>query len=646
MQKELSQLSGAGIRIGIIDSGYTPSSRHANVINGINLVEKESCLQADYTDRIGHGTACAGIIAKIAPEAELYSVKIFDQELVSDGDTLCAGIYWCVENGIKIVNLSLGTTDKDGVEQLKEACDFARDQNVIIVAAASNEGLESYPASYPTVFGVEAGKVRGNYDYYFDPSRPVQFIARGDRQRLDWIDGKQVFMGGTSFAAPYATALISLLLQRYPEISLDELEQKLKQHSLPHPPPLIDGKQLYSFPGATNSHSKPCIRLSDIYQQNDVRWIKKAVVFPYNKEMHSLIRFQDLLPFQIVHVVDVVGKRMIGKDSGEAIGAEPSGIVIQKNLEKCLLDCDTLILGHIDELGRIQKRDLLRETLELALRCNKNVYSLEPVTQERYPNLVAAFDKKNLHLNSPVITFSEFESMTRAFDWREKSQKPVVGVFGTSPQQGKFTTQLALRQELQKAGYKVGQLGTEHQSTLFGFDFTFPNGYGSRQNVQIPMDLHIPLLQSAMVGIEREDPHIVIVGGQSGLIPYNYSEKSPAYTLPSLVLLMGTLPDAYILVVNSIDDMDFIQANIDVLKAIGKGETILLVFSDKTKGVQGRIGKSYIGQEPLTVEEINEITNSFEHQFCIPATEIISEAGRQKMVLAVEDFFENDSRNQ
>ena len=118
---------------------------------------------------------------------------------------------------------------------------------------------------------------------------------------------------------------------------------------------------------------------------------------------------------------------------------------------------------------------------------------------------------------------------------------------------------MVLRRELQKLGYKVGQVGTEHQSALFGFDFTFPNGYDGHHNIQIPMDLHITLLHSVMAGIEHNDPHIIIVGGQSGIIPYSYAEKSQGYTLSSLIMIMGTVPDAYILVVNSIDELDYID---------------------------------------------------------------------------------------
>jgi hypothetical protein len=56
---------------------------------------------------------------------------------------------------------------------------------------------------------------------------------------------------------------------------------------------------------------------------------------------------------------------------------------------------------------------------------------------------------------------------------------PVLGVFGTSASQGKFTLQLALRRRLLQLGYEISQVGTEHHAALFGMDLAFPMGHGS-----------------------------------------------------------------------------------------------------------------------------------------------------------------------
>jgi uncharacterized NAD-dependent epimerase/dehydratase family protein len=647
---DFSTCTAKNVRIGIIDSGYSPGKHKIRIGDGINLstngsVNSEVKLNKDYTDNIGHGTACAGIIHKKAPESEIFPVKIFNTELVSDIDKLTKAIEWCIKNKLHIINLSLGTTETENKNKLQEICDIALSKSIFIIAAISNDKQESYPAALSNVYGVNAGKVRGKYDYYFDQKSPIQFIARGDRQRLDWIDGKQIFLGGTSFAAPHITAIVALIIQKYPDISFVELNRLLKKYSLTETPLLVDGNEFYNIPGVTKAQTKPGEKLANIHQQNNIKWIKKAVIFPYNKEMHSLVRYKDLLPFQILHIVDVVGKRTIGKDSGEIIGDNKSGIIVEKKIDNCLKEVDTIILGYLDEISRIKKRDVLKEILELAIEHKKNVYSLTPVTKENYPEQFSKFKDKKLHISSPVISYSDFENITKTFDWRIPSKKPVIGVFGTSPQQGKFTSQLALRQELQKLGYKVGQLGTEHQSALFGFDFTFPNGYDGQHNIRIPMDLHITLLHSVLAGIENMDNHITIVGGQSGIIPYSFAEKSQGYTLSSLILILGTQPDAYILVVNSVDEMEFIQENINVLKGLGRGETILLVFSDKKKEILNTFGRSSIVNQQLNRDEIQELTKKLEDRFGIPATEVISDGGRKRMAVTVENYFSDDSNS-
>ena len=629
----LSDLTGVGTRIGVIDSGFNASHKNVHVLNGTSFCNGDQ--DSNYKDMIGHGTACIGVIHSKAPNAEFLPVKIFESELITTMDILCKAIYWCVEHHCRIINLSLGTLDERNSDILKEACDFAHKHQTFIVAATSNDGQPSIPASFPNVFGVAGGKVSGKFDYFFDPHEKIQFVARGDRQRLDWLVGKQIFMGGSSFAAPHVSGLIALIIEKYDGITFNDLTEILQMHSLSQCPELVDSSA-YAMSEMPRSRSDVSIR--DLNKANNTPdWIEKAVIFPYNKEMHGLVRFQELLPFRITRVADVVGKRTIGKDCGEVIGGAESNLIIQQNLEDCLQYGDTLVLGYLDEISRIKKRDVLQESIELALKHNKNVYSLSPIANKQYESISKAFEEKYLHCAAPTIDFATYEALTKTYDWRNRSQKPIVGIFGTGPQQGKFTTQLALRKQLQKIGYKVGQLGTEHQSALFDFDFTFPNGYDGHQSIQIPMDLHIPLLNSAMVGIEQLDPDIIVVGGQSGIIPHSFYEKSQSYTLPSLILLFGTVPDAYILLVNSIDEPEFIQENIRVLEGLGKGKVILLVFSDKKKVVNDTVNT--VVSQPFCREEIGQTILNLESTHRILATEIISAEGRKKMADVVINFF-------
>ena len=104
-----------------------------------------------------------------------------------------------------------------------------------------------------------------------------------------------------------------------------------------------------------------------------------------------------------------------------------------------------------------------------------------------------------------------------------------------------------------------------------------------------------------------------------------------------MILLFGTVPDAYILLVNSIDEPESIQENIRVLESLGKGKVILLVFSDKKKIVHDTVNT--VVNQPLSQEEICQTILSLESTHRIPAAEIISAEGRKKMADVVIDFF-------
>ena len=91
-------------KIAIVDSGIHAEHPHVGRIAGGIAIAG-----SDWNDRIGHGTAVAGVIREKAPQAELYAVKIFDQRLSTKFDVLIRALEWCTEHGMDIVNLSIGT---------------------------------------------------------------------------------------------------------------------------------------------------------------------------------------------------------------------------------------------------------------------------------------------------------------------------------------------------------------------------------------------------------------------------------------------------------------------------------------------------------------------------------------------------------
>ena len=156
LQLSFESLTGAGVRVAVVDSGVDPTHPRIRVAGGVALsVRGDGGIEqaAEVADRAGHGTACAGIILGKAPAASIYSVRIFDQSLSADGSVLVAALRWCLEAGMDVVNLSLGTTDPSFRRPLAGVAREAAGAGVILVSAEHNEGLESYPAVLPDVVG-------------------------------------------------------------------------------------------------------------------------------------------------------------------------------------------------------------------------------------------------------------------------------------------------------------------------------------------------------------------------------------------------------------------------------------------------------------------------------------------------------------
>ncbi len=209
---------------------------------------------------------------------------------------------------------------------------------------------------------------------------------------------------------------------------------------------------------------------------------------------------------------------------------------------------DTLVVGYLDKASEVQRKDLLSQAMQYALQKGINVFSFLP--PKDYEGWCERFRSAGLHLESPQISFQSATTILQGVEERKAFDTPILGVFGTSSKQGKFTLQLMLRYELMERGYRVGQIGTEHQSCAFGIDFTFPSGYGASSSLQMPLDYHIPLLRRVISQLDNQDFDTIIVGGQSGLMnpdPYYYG------CLPSELFLSGCLPDRVLLVKNQND---------------------------------------------------------------------------------------------
>jgi subtilisin family serine protease len=175
----------------------------------------------------GHGTACAGIVLGIAPECELYSVRVMGRR-GGKGAALVAGVRWVVEQGMQVANLSLGTTKRDFFGALHEVTDEAYFRHVPLIAAANNFPIPSFPCEYASVVSVASHDTNDAYLFYYNPSPPTEFGAFGIDVPAAWKGGGVSKVTGNSVAAPHITGIVARILEKHPSLTVFQVKAILR----------------------------------------------------------------------------------------------------------------------------------------------------------------------------------------------------------------------------------------------------------------------------------------------------------------------------------------------------------------------------------------------------------------------------------
>jgi subtilisin len=226
--------SGEEARVAIIDSGIDADhpAISGRIGGQVAITDGPLGLLHDtepHGDSYGHGTACAGIIRSIAPECELYSVKVLGSRLTGRGTTFAAGLQWAIENGMHVCNVSMGTTKKNFFGLLHNLADRAYFQKTMLVTAANNMPVPSFPSLYASVISVASHEgAHDPYLFYYNPYPPVEFGAPGIDVRVAWADGGWITATGNSFAAPHITGIVAKILGKHPGLTLFQMKTVLR----------------------------------------------------------------------------------------------------------------------------------------------------------------------------------------------------------------------------------------------------------------------------------------------------------------------------------------------------------------------------------------------------------------------------------
>ena len=224
--------TGKGVRVCILDSGIEPDHPDVGELAGAVAVEvgddrEISVVDDTEGDLCGHGTACAGIVRSLAPDAELYSARVLGAGFTGSGTALLGGLRWAVEQGFDVINMSLSTTKSQFAGLLHEVADLAYFRRAVLVASAHNMPVESYPWRFSSVISVGSHEEPEADTFYYNPSPPVEFFARGVDVEVAWLGKARARSTGNSFATPHISGICALILGKHPELTPFQLKSAL-----------------------------------------------------------------------------------------------------------------------------------------------------------------------------------------------------------------------------------------------------------------------------------------------------------------------------------------------------------------------------------------------------------------------------------
>lgn len=221
--------------VAVLDTGVQVSNPTLvrALLPGANFVAESNSESVPWIDIDGHGTAVAGVVLEHNPSALILPVKVLGNDGKGSSYDVVQGIYWAVDNGAGVINLSLGVTlatlEQDPM--WTTALRHALDRGVVLVAAAGNGGGVGSPLSVPAAFDetISVGSIRKTkvVSWFSSRRQDVDIAAIGQDVKVLSLKGGYAIEHGTSFAAPIVSAAASKLLTAHPEWGVTEVRNQL-----------------------------------------------------------------------------------------------------------------------------------------------------------------------------------------------------------------------------------------------------------------------------------------------------------------------------------------------------------------------------------------------------------------------------------
>ncbi|MCX7732645.1 MAG: S8 family peptidase [candidate division WOR-3 bacterium] len=236
-------VTGGTLKVAVVDNGvdYTHPDLAANFRSGelgYDFLNNDNDPKPDNPgiENAFHGTHVAGIIAAIRDnligvagwaQIQLMAVRVLNDSGSGNLSDVARGIRWAVDNGARIINMSLGGDAASTV--LIEACQYAASRGVLLIAASGNDGrsIITYPARLNECVAVGATNENSELAWFSNYGPEQELVAPGTSIFSTTPGGSYAEASGTSMAAPEVSGVATLILALDPGLSANDVRSIL-----------------------------------------------------------------------------------------------------------------------------------------------------------------------------------------------------------------------------------------------------------------------------------------------------------------------------------------------------------------------------------------------------------------------------------
>lgn len=270
----------------------------------------------------------------------------------------------------------------------------------------------------------------------------------------------------------------------------------------------------------------------------------KVLVYPYDLEFCAVIRHKELLKdYEVAALVSPRGWGMTGKDAATADNGDELGIMVSNDFEGNLDLCDTVLF--CESVRALEFESVLMPKILKALEHKKNIIMTIPLDREKYDLVSQKCAESGVDFKCFGVAREpeNFEEIPTQSEIMYDMGTPVIFVLGMGERTNKFEVQLSLRDNIEKMGYKVSQVGTRQYCELLGFH-SIPSFMYSKK---ISETNKIVLFNHFIKSIEMEEkPDLIIIGIPGGVMAYT-NKLTNRFGVLAYEICQAVTPDSAVL---------------------------------------------------------------------------------------------------